>query len=135
MKKKVIKQGIILVKKDGIIYELDKKTFQTIKALIFDIDCDLCKLCSNTMCKSSKQIDNDFITDALTLKTKPNCEYVLGCTKHDPKDQYYDAPRLVWYNTNSEEMSAEEETMRHYSDAHVHHLIHPTVAKHINKIK
>ena len=80
MKKTIIKPGTVLVKKDGIIYELDKKTFQTIKAIIFDIDCNLCKLCRRTLCKEYRQIDDDFITDALTLKTKEKCAYVFGCT-------------------------------------------------------
>lgn len=135
MERKIIKPGIVLLKKDRIIYELDKRTLQTIKMVVFDTDFDLCKLCNNTMCKLSKKIDDDFITDALTLKTKPNCDYVLGCDNFEKKEQYYNAPRLVWFSPSTEEMSADEILERHYCDAHVRHLAHPTVARHINKIK
>ena len=135
MEKTIIKPGIVLIKKDGIIYELDKKTLQTIKAIVFDTDCNLCKLCSNTKCKSSKKIEDECITDTLTLKTKPNCEYVFGCDNFELKGQYNDAPRLVWFSTDfEEEMNNDEITIRHYNEAHVRHIAHPTIARHIDKI-
>ena len=61
MERIVIKPGIVLLKKDGVVYELTKRTFREIKAIVFDNDSNLCKLCSNTMCKMTKTIDDDFI--------------------------------------------------------------------------
>lgn len=135
MEKTVIKPGIVLIKKDGIIYEVNKRTFQEIRAIIFDIDCNLCKLCENTACKSSKQIDDSFIIDALTLKSKDNCDYVFQCEKFDENQQDYTTKKLVWFSPSTEEMCDEEKTIRHYNEAHVRHLVHPTVRKHIDKIK
>lgn len=133
MEKTVIKPGIVLIKKDGIIYELDKRTFQTIKALVFDAECDLCKLCRNTKCKGIRQIDDSFITDALTLKSKENCDHVFGCINFNEEEDNY-AKRLVWFGPYDEDLSDEEKTKRHYGDAHVHHLAHPTVARHIDSM-
>lgn len=135
MEKTIIKPGIVLVKKDGKIYELDKRTLQTIKTLIFDTDCELCKLCGNTTCKELRQIDDSFIIDALTLKTKEKCDYVFECEKFEEKEKDYNTKRLVWFGPNEEEMNDEEITMRHYNEAHVRHLVHPTVRKHIDRIK
>lgn len=135
MEKTVIKPGKILVKRDGKIYELNHRIFNEIRAIIFDTDTELCRHCKHSRCKDIKQIDDSFITDALTIKDKSSCDYVLGCKRVELKEEESGIRRLAWFSTDHEELNADEETKKHYADAHVRHLAHPTVARHINRIK
>ena len=141
MEKTVIKQGEVLVKRDGIIYELDKKTFNIVRPIIFETDSELCRHCQDTSCKCHKEIGDDNITDALTLKEKIVCDYVLGCKKFTPKNIVGER-KVTYYNTDEETlreeertMGEEEKTIRQYSDAYDRPVSHPTVAKLIRKMR
>ena len=142
MKKTVIKPGQILVKRDGVIYELDHATFNTIRTIIFDTDSDLCRYCKRPFCKDRKQIENSFITDAVTLKDKPICDHVLGCTNSTLEEEC-GIRRLAWFSSDwqepeiEEEQSMAERELTHYLDGSClsAHLPNPTLRKFIARVK
>lgn len=134
MKKTVIKKGKILVKKDGILYELDHCTFNKIRTIIFDAESPLCKYCKKRDKGCRRQIEEEYITDGLTLKDRESCEYVFNCENNERKaEETYDTARLVWFGPDIEELTNDEQIIKHYGDAYGAHICSERVKKYIHK--
>ena len=125
----VIKPGEILVKRDGIIYELDHETFNKIRAIIFDTDSHLCLYCKKGLCSFERQIDDENITDGLTMKSKDNCEYVLGCTDVKPWEKV--TGPMFFYPEG--ELTETERIIRHYGDAFRVSIADPRAKRYFRK--
>lgn len=128
MKSKIVRLGNILVKSEGKLYELDQRTFNKIKAIIFEVDSPLCSHCKYAECRGTRKIESSYIKDALTIKDHERCDYVFDCEHYETKQPiYYEHSRPITFITNLKTNSEEESTAKHYGDAYDAHVVHPKI--------
>ena len=90
MKRVIINEGIVHVKKDGVVYEMTPSKFHKIKAIVFDSKSSLCQTCK-FKANCGKTFNESYIVDGLTTKFQTQSDYVFACKNYmkKAKENYY----------------------------------------------
>lgn len=129
------RQGTVLVKVDGIVYQINGITFNTIKNIIFDIDkpiiLPICKHCNKMCDKKHLRIEDSKIINGLTTVKGNGAEVmVFECSELIP-ERNISGP--VFFYPEDEELSESEKEENHYGDAYYASIEHPKIKEYIRK--
>ena len=129
-------KGRILVKVDGVIYQIDGKTFHIIKNDIFDIDKPvlkpICGHCQNyPNCERKNNLGSPNITDGFTLVDEKDAKVnTLRCALFKKEETFFGP---IFISTLNNPKTPEEREQCHYCDPdntlQAGHVAHPGIAR------